>query len=316
MLLGIDLGGTKVAYTLADSDGQIRARRRDPTPGTGAAATDVDVLVKTVQALCAEHGGEVPTSVGLCVPGPLDQAKGLVIRPPNLAGWTEVPIAAWLEERLGCTVHLENDANAGALAEWRYGAGRGVRDLVYLTMSTGVGAGLIVDGHLYRGRRGTAGEMGHVAVEWPGEPCACGLHGCLEAYVGGRAWAQHLRATAPDSARVIALAGAREHVSPEHLLGAAREGDAWACEEMERFNHYLARGIAQLVFMLAPERVVLGTIVAAAGEELCLAPLREEVARRVWPHQAPDLRIVAGELGDDLPHRSAIAVAMNEGQNT
>ena len=96
MLLGIDLGGTKVAYTLADTDGQIRARRRDPTPRTGAAATDVDVIVETARALCAEHGGEGPTSVGLCMPGPLDQDKGLVIRPPNLAGWAEVPITAWL----------------------------------------------------------------------------------------------------------------------------------------------------------------------------------------------------------------------------
>ena len=312
MLVGIDLGGTKVAYTLADESGEIRARARHASPQTGDPERDIRAMVEAVRGLCVENGvAKGPTAVGLCSPGPLDLEAGLVLHPPNLAGWTEVPLPARLAEELACPVYMENDANAGALAEWRYGAGRGARDGVYLTMSTGVGGGLMLDGRLYRGPRGSAGEVGHVPVEWGGGPGACGLRGCLEAYVGGRAWAARLRASAPEDSRVLALAKSRDTITPEHALEAARAGDAWACAEVTRFNHYLARGLSQLVFLLAPERIVLGTIVAAAGEALCLQPVREEVARHVWPHQAPGLDIRAAELGEDLPHRSAIAVALD-----
>ena len=311
MLVGIDLGGTKVAYTLADENGEIRARKRHASPQTGDSDRDIQTLVEAVRELCAENGVGEPASVGLSAPGPLDLEAGLVLHPPNLSGWTEVALPSRLAEALSCPVHMENDANAGALAEWRYGAGRGARHGIYLTMSTGVGGGLMLDGRLYRGPRGSAGEVGHMPVEWQGEPCACGLRGCLEAYVGGRAWAARLRKSAPEDSSVLTRAGSREAISPEHTIEAARAGDPWACEELKRFNHYLARGLSQLIFLLAPERIVLGTIVAAAGEELCLNPVREEVARHVWPHQAPGLEIVAAELGDDLPHRSAIAVALD-----
>ena len=310
MLLGIDLGGTKVAYTLAGEDGEILAREREPAPDTGQAESDLARIVQSARALCEGQGGGVPRLTGVCAPGPLDLPSGRVLHPPNLRGWGEVSLRERLETELGCPVEMENDANAGALAEWHFGAGRGARTLVYLTMSTGVGGGLILDGRLYRGPRGTAGEVGHVAVESAGALCACGLKGCLEAYVGGRAWSARLRSETPEASRVRAHAGQRDRISPEHVLAAAREGDAWAHAEMKRFNHYLARGLSQLVFLLAPERIVLGTIVAAAGEALCLVPLREELAGLVWPHQAPGLEIRAAELGADLPHRSAIAVAL------
>lgn len=314
MLLGIDIGGTKVAYTLARTDGEIVARSRRPTPNTGNPERDVDAMLDAVQELLRHNGGMKPDRLGLCVPGPLDLSRGLVVEPPNLSGWHEVPLPAWLEQRLGCPVRMENDANAGALAEWRHGAGQGAVNLAYLTMSTGVGAGLVLDRRIYRGRHGTAGEVGHVAVEWPGERCACGLSGCLEAYVGGRAWSQHLRRHAEDNGLVMARAGARERISPEHLLAAAADRDSWALSQLDRFNRYLGRGIVQLVFTLALDVVVLGTIVAAAGETLCLQPLREYVAEHTWAHQSPGLRIVAAELGDDLPHRSAIAVAQELGR--
>ena len=248
--------------------------------------------------------------VGVAVPGPLDVSAGVVTRPPNLLGWERVPIASWLAEAFGCRVHVENDANAAALAEWRFGAGRGLSDLVYLTMSTGVGGGLILDGHLYRGSDGTAGELGHVPVEWGGELCGCGLRGCLEAYVGGACWTRRLRQSTPDHALALALAGAREQISPVHVVAAAREGDAHALAEMRRFNRYLSRALVQLRFALAPQAILLGTIVAAAGEALCLGPLRLAVADHSWPHQAAQMRIDAAALGDELPLRAGLAVAM------
>ncbi len=312
MLLGIDLGGTKVAYALARSDGEILARSRTATPQSGDPEADVEAIVATARKLCEDNGVRALERVGLSAPGPLDRSTGRILGPPNLSGWTDVPIVAWLESGLGCPVRLENDANAGALAEWRAGAGRGSKEMIYLTMSTGVGGGLILDGKLYRGHGGGAGEVGHVPVEWPGVLCACGLRGCLEAYVGGGAWSAHLRASGAPDGRTARLAGGIQRVLPEHLLEAAREDDPWAVQEMTRFNAYLARGLVQLAFLLAPERIVLGTIAAAAGDRLCLDPLREELARSVWPQQVRGLSIVASELGLDLAHQSSIAVALGE----
>lgn len=254
--------------------------------------------------------------MGLAVPGPVDRERGLILKPPNLPGWQDVPLRAWLSDALGLPVRVENDANAAALAEWRFGAGRGARNLVYLTMSTGVGAGLILDGRLYRGHRGRASEFGHAAVEWDGELCACGQRGCVEAYVGGAAWTRRLREITPPTSRVCALAGARERALPEHVVTAAGEGDAFALAEMDRFNHYLARAIASLSFALAPEIIVLGTIPSAAGEKLCFEPLRALVAERVWPALSDGMRIVASALRDQLPYYAGICAAVEGGDET
>ena len=312
MLLGIDIGGSKIAYALADGQGEILARKRRPSEPTGDARTDLTRMADDVRTLLAgagaEPGGRV--RIGVSVPGPLDADRRRVVRPPNLPGWDSVPVAAWLEDELGCAVALENDANAAALAEYRFGAGQGVRDMIYLTMSTGVGGGLILGGRLHRGRDGNAGEWGHTPVEWPGEACACGLHGCLEAYVGGAALAGRLRTQAPETSACLALAGSRDALTPVHWIEAARDGDEWALNEMDRFNRYLAQAIVHIAFSLAPEAVVLGTIAVAAGETLCFEPLRALVAEQIWPHQAPSLRILPGQLGDDLAYRAGLCVAL------
>ncbi|MCS5635436.1 MAG: ROK family protein [Myxococcota bacterium] len=314
MLLGIDIGGSKIAYALGDDSGRILGRRRRPTDPSGDPGRDLDRIAADARALVAEEGEGALETVGVSVPGPLDARLGLVIRPPNLPNWDAVPVARMLEERLGCPVALENDANAAALAEHRFGAGRGCQDLVYLTMSTGVGGGIILGGQLHRGRIGSAGELGHTPVEWPGQPCACGLEGCLEAYLGGAALARRMREHAPESSACLALAGGREALSAEHLVEAARSGDAWAGDEMNRFNGYLAQAVVSLAFSLAPEKIVLGTIAVAAGESLCFGPVRALVAERLWPHQAPYLEIVPAELGEDLPYQAALCVALQAGK--
>jgi len=221
-----------------------------------------------------------------------------------------VPVCELLAAALGAVVRVENDANAAALAEARWGAGRGYADFAYLTMSTGVGAGLVLGGELFAGRGGNAGEIGHLPVEWEGEPCACGLRGCLEAYCGGAAWTHRLRRIAPERGRVAELAGGRERVTPRELVAAAREGDGFARGELARWNAYLARGLVALVFVLAPQAVVLGTIATAAGEELCFAPLREQVRAHVWPLLGRDLAILPSGLGEALPAHAGIAVAL------
>jgi glucokinase len=253
-------------------------------------------------------------AVGLSVPGPIDHERGAILDPPNLPGWKDVPLRDRMSEILGLPVRIENDANAAALAEWRYGAGRGSKNVVYLTMSTGVGTGLILDDRLYRGHRGRASEFGHACIEWGGEACACGRRGCLEAYLGGAAWTRRLREITPATSRVCALAGDRELVLPEHVVAAAGEGDAFAQQEMERFNHYLARAIAVLSFALAPDVVVLGTIATAAGEKLCFEPVRALVSAQVWPSLCDGMRILPSGLGDQLPYYAGLCVAI-EGSN-
>jgi glucokinase len=310
-LLGIDLGGTKVAYAVAGPDGRPRLERRRPTEPSGDPAADVARMAGDLRALLAEAGlrPEDLGAVGISVPGPFDPDSGTVLRPPNLDGWDEVPLRDWLEKALGVPVHLDNDANAAALAEWRFGAGQGTRHLVYLTMSTGVGAGLILDGRVHRGVRGGAGELGHVQLDWNGDPCSCGLRGCAEAYLGGAALQRRWRAITPETSRMVALAGGRERVTPEHWLAAAREGDAFALEEVERYDHYLARLLGLTVFAFAPEMIVLGTIPTAAGEALCFEPVRKQVAAETWPQLARGLRIVPAALGAQLPAYSGLAVA-------
>lgn len=316
-LLGLDLGGTKLVLVVGDGRGEPRSMRRMPTPLSGDAGRDVAAIAEAARALLAEAGvgtpgGEPLEGIGASVPGPTDPERGVLINPPNLPGWHDVPIGPLLEEALGAPVRVENDANAAGLAEATWGAGRGVADLVYLTMSTGVGGGVISGGRLIVGAFGGAGEPGHLPIETPGRPCACGLRGCLEAYVGGRAWQAWLRETLDPAGRSVALAGgARDAVRPEHLVAAAREGDPEARAEFGRWLDHLATGLVSIVMLLEPRRVVLGTIAVAAGEALCFAPLRERMARRLWAQQAERLEIVPAELGDALPQRAGLAVALH-----
>jgi glucokinase len=309
--LGIDLGGSKLAIAIADPDGRLIAHETRPSRISGDPEADVLAIAADAADLITRSG--LATSdfdaAGLSVPGPIDHERGAILDPPNLPGWRDVPLRDRMSEILGLPVRIENDANAAALAEWRYGAGRGCSNLVYLTMSTGVGAGLILDGRLYRGHQGRASEFGHTCIEWEGEPCGCGRRGCLEAYLGGAAWTRRLRDITPPASRVYALAGARERVLPEHIIAAAGEGDTFAREEMQRFNHYLARAIATLSFTLAPEAIVLGTIATAAGEELCLKPVRTLVAAQVWPALYEGMRILPSGLGKELPYYAGVCAA-------
>lgn len=315
--LGIDLGGTKTSLALGDREGRLRARTRYATQPSGDPVRDVARLVAAARALLADAGlaaGELE-AVGVAAPGPLDAERGLLVGPPNLPGWKHVALRDELAAALGVPVHLENDANAAALAEWIFGAAQGFADVVYLTLSTGVGAGLILAGRLYRGTSGNAGELGHLPVAWDGEPCACGQRGCWEAYVGGAAWTRRLRASAPPDGGVVALAGARDAVTPEHVLAAARAGDAFALAELERYNAYLVRGLAALVFSLAPQLIVLGTIPTAAGESLCLGPVREALRERVWPILGRALELRPAALGERLPDLAGLCVAFQRGSD-
>jgi glucokinase len=311
-VLGLDIGGTKTAFVLADTRGEIVARARRPTVLCGDPRTDVQDMARAGLALLDEVGagpGDL-AGAGAAVPGPIDFGAGVLQHPPNMPGWESVPVRDWLSEALGCPVALENDANAAALAEHRFGAGRGHDDVIYLTMSTGVGGGIVAGGRILRGEGGGAGEIGHTPVEWGGEACGCGMRGCLEAYVGGACLTRRLARVTPPDSEVARLAGGADLARPEHLVEAARGGCAFALAEMERFTDYLARGIVPLAFTLDPGVIVLGTICVAAGEALCFDPLRRKARERLWPDFAERLRVVPAELGAELPYRAAVCAAL------
>jgi glucokinase len=305
----VDIGGSKVEVALASETGRLLGapRRRPPDPDPRAALA---AIATDARALLAAAGSPGPQAIGISAPGPLAREAGRLDAPPNLPGWRGVEVCRPLSEALSAPAFLENDANAAALAEWRFGAGQGASRLVYLTLSTGLGAGLVLDDRLYRGRGDQAGELGHVAVEEDGLPCACGLRGCLEAYVGGRAWTRHLREALPETSSAVVRAGGRERVGPEQVVAAAREGDPASLRELARFVHYLARGVAMVVMAFAPDVIVLGTIATAAGEALCFEPLRAQVARRIWPQAGKGLRIVPAGLGERGPALAGLCAAL------
>lgn len=310
MQLGIDIGGTKTVLALAEAGGRVLADARIATAPSGDALRDLRRIADAALALVDARGvsRRALEIVGVSLPGGVDAAGGFVRNPPNMPGWDGAPVRDVLAAALGARVALENDANAAALAEWQFGAARGTKHAVYLTMSTGVGGGLILGGRLHRGWENLGGEVGHLPVVWQGEPCACGLRGCVEAYIGGAAWARRLARETPPSSEIARLA-AREGIAPrpEHVVAAARAGDAFALAEMARFNEVLAQTLCTLAAVLAPEIFVLGTIAVAAGE-LCLGPVRELVRANTWPRPRP-IAIAPAALGDRLPVFAGLGVA-------
>jgi glucokinase len=302
-VLGIDLGGTKVAVSAWTPDGRRLSTEKFATLPGGPAPN-----VARIAALARELlAGRPALAVGVSCGGPLDPERGVILSIPNLAGWEEAPLAELLRRELRAPVGIENDANACALAEHRFGAGRGSRDLVFLTVSTGIGGGLVLDGRIYRGHRFLAGEVGHMVIVPGGPPCGCGKRGCLEALASGTA----IRRRLLERREALAEPGRPAPDLPSdarELVERARQGDRFSIEFLREAAGYLAQGISNLVFVLDPETVVLGTIAVAAGD-LLLGPLREEVSARLWPAFERGLRIVPAGLGPDLGDHAAFAVA-------
>jgi glucokinase len=236
-------------------------------------------------------------AVGIGCGGPLDSSTGVLIAPLHLPGWTDVPIVELASSELGLPAVLDNDATAAAAGEHRFGAGRGTRNMVYVTVSTGVGGGVVLDGRVFRGSTGNGGELGHVTVDWNGRVCkGCGRRGCLEAYASGTSIAERARE-----------AGMEVETASE-VAAAARAGDAVAERVWAETCAALACGVASLANVFEPERVVIGGGVSREGEQL-LGPVRERVRAEVIAPVARSLDVVAAELGETVGVVGAAAVA-------
>lgn len=311
-IVGVDIGGTKVACVLADREGRILARQWQPTRSAEGWRRVVDQLFEMTAQVLQGVSVEQVRGIGISCGGPLDSQAGVVYSPPNLPGWDAVPLKRLFEERFGLPTRLENDANATALAEHRFGAGRGTRHMVFLTWGTGIGGGLILDGRLYRGTNDLAGEAGHMTLVLDGPPCGCGKRGCLEALASGPAIARRARELAsesPDSQLWQRVSP--EEVTAQHVVEAAQEGDLFARYVLAEAATYMGIGIANVAQVVNPERVVLGTIAVKAGE-LVLEPLRRALAVHAWGRVREVLQVVPAELGDRAQDLAAVCLWLDD----
>jgi len=248
--------------------------------------------------------------IGVSCGGPLDSKTGIIYDPPNLPGWEEVPLKSWLEAKLDLPAHIENDANACALAEWFYGAGQGSRHMVYMTMSTGIGGGMVLDGKLFRGPHDTAGEVGHMTILMDGPECNCGKRGCLEALCSGPSIARRAREsvrTAPSSLILSLAEGKMDKISAETVMDGARKKDPTAMKLVDETARYMSVGLGNIINILNPEMIVVGTILVKA-RDLLLEPIRNYLRRETWPRVYETVRILPAGLGDDVGDYAAIAV--------
>lgn len=301
-VLGIDIGGTNLVVGNVAEDGSVlHALGTEPTHAEAGATAVVDRLVALAERAIARTRREVPgaqiVGVGVGAPGPLDTRSGVVLLTPNL-GWVNMPLRKIIHDRLGLPTALDNDANCAVLGEWWVGAARGARHAIGITIGTGIGGGLVLDGKLYHGASDVAGEIGHTTIDTEGRRCKCGNYGCLEAYASGPNIAMRAIEAAEAGAETSLsrlVDGDLRKITAQTVYEAAREGDELALEVVNDTAKFLGAGIANLLNIFNPEVVVVCGGVTLAGDHL-FVPLRREVARRAFRPAVQACRIVPGEL--------------------
>ncbi|WP_274652265.1 ROK family protein [Paenibacillus humicola] len=316
LLGGFDIGGTKCAAVLGvaeDGRVNIAEKRSFPTPETAEAT--IGWFCEAMADMQRVAGGAGPLqAIGISCGGPLDSRRGLVLSPPNLPGWDRIDVVTPLKERFGVPVALQNDANACALAEWRWGAGRGASDVVFLTFGTGMGAGLILNGKLYSGANDMAGEVGHMRLE-PDGPVGYGKAGSFEGFCSGGGIARLGRLMAEahirGGGRTAFCRGLEQldAVTAKTIFEAAAAGDALALKVVDAVGTRLGRGLAVLVDLLNPERIVIGSIYAR--QEALLRPIvMEALASEALPISLQACEIVPSGLGESVGDAASLSVAL------
>ena len=310
--IGIDIGGTAIKIAVVWNDGRVVESRQIPTQADAGPEAAQARILACIAALQQAHGLESAAmrALGMDSAGIIDSSNNLVLDAPNLRSWQRYPLAARLGAALGVPAFLENDVNAMAYGEWHCGAGRGVRDLLCLTLGTGVGGGLVLNGELYRGAGGAAGEVGHMSLDRNGPRCACGNFGCLERYVGAQyivARAQAMLERDPRSSSLRDVAS--NLITPLVISQAAAAGDGIAAAVWEETGIWLGVALASLVNVLNPERIVIGGGVARAGE-LLLAPARRTILERAMALPAARAEVVTAALGNDAAVVGAAMLAL------
>jgi glucokinase len=302
VILGLDIGGTKTALVLGTTGGEIRWRKQFPTlPARG-----FQPFFKELSALMLETlggSGERIDAISVSIGGPLNVLEGIVQSPPNLPGWTDIPLKQLLKSQFALPVYVEHDGNAGALAESYFGAGRGYRNIIFLTMGTGLGAGLILDGKLYRGTNDTAGEIGHVRIAEDG-PLCYGKAGSMESFGSGTGMAK--------LAHVMFPGIWSESVNVLDLYAAFKNGSSEARQVFERAGFYLGRGFAMMADLLNPECIILGGLGMRIGD--AFLPKVEEIFRlEALPQTKEACKIIPAQLGEQIGDIASLCAALDQG---
>lgn len=312
-VVAVDLGGTLIRSALMNEKGEILARAERET----LAQEGPEAVIGRIEA-CIRDVARGTEAISIAAPGPLDPWKGIIHQAPNLPGWRDVPLADILHRAFKVAVYLNNDANLAALAEHRFGAGQGVSDLIYLTISTGIGGGIITQGRLLLGARGFAGEVGHTTLEPEGPPCGCGGRGHLESLASGPAIARRAVEEIEKGAETSItrlVEGNLSKVTAKVVAQAAQAGDPLANSIFKGAGFYIGLGIANLLHILNPELIIIGGGVSKAGD-LLFDPIRATVEDRAIPSIQEGVKIVPAALGDDVGLLGAAAfVAGAEGDN-
>ncbi|MBP1993998.1 ROK family protein [Paenibacillus eucommiae] len=312
---GVDIGGTKCAVSIGEETTagiQILAKKSFPTPSSPELA--LKQLLDTLQEIITETSSTV-LGIGISCGGPLDSRRGLILAPPNLPTWDGIDVITPFQQSFGVPVGLQNDANACALAEWKWGAGKGCRNMIFLTFGTGMGAGLILDGRLYAGTNDMAGEVGHMRMEEDG-PTGYGKPGSFEGFCSGGGIAQLARSMAEKSLRAgdsplfCPVYEDLAKVTAQKVGEAAQQGDALAIEVLHITARQLGRGLAILIDVLNPERIVIGSIY---GRQLAfLEPIVKQVLlEETLPHSLSVCTVVPAGLGESVGDLASLSVALH-----
>jgi glucokinase len=297
LFIGVDVGGTKVAAGLVNEQGEIRSHLRVPMKASGSAHDGLDAVLSAIAQLLRDDPRV--RGIGVCSPGPLDPAAGIILNPPNLPCWRNFPLADALRQTYPVPVKVDNDANAAALAETRWGAARGHNNVFYATIGTGIGTGIVLDGKIYHGRTGSAGEGGHVSIDYGGPICGCGKPGCIEVLASGSAIARQAqeKILSGRQSSMLELAGEKLDAVTGEVVGKAYAGgDALAREVLREGADRLAVWLSNMIDLLDPEVIVIGGGASALYQPF-LGAWREHVPKLTVNPRAREVTIVAAHYG-------------------
>ena len=302
-VLAVDLGGTKIIAAIISNKGQVMAREYHPTLANEGPQSIINRILSAIDHLLSQSNMGLPQldSISIAAAGAINFETGLVTASPNLPGWYDIPLRDIINERYRVNTFLINDASAAALGEHHFGAGKGVNNLVLLTLGTGIGGGIIINGKLYSGRCGSAGEIGHMTIDVNGPRCNCGNIGCWEMLASGTAMAKEAirRIEQGEKSSLTKLVEDKiENITAEKVSLAAQDGDSLALEVILKAATYLGVGMVNLVNIFNPEMIIVGGGVAQMGD-LLLEPARQVVKERAFPLSAQAVCIVPAQLGDD-----------------
>ena len=302
LVIAVDLGGTQLRVAALSGGRQVVARHSEPTKAAEGLESVVKRMVASIRSVGEEAGWDRVKAIGVSAPGPLDPWRGVIMWAPNLPGWKDVPLGERLSQAVDRPIFLGNDANLAALAEHRHGAGQGYSDMIYITVSTGIGGGIISDGRLIIGRKGLGAEVGHMTVEAHGPVCNCGNIGCLETMASGTALARQAReiVAAGIRTRIAELVGGdAERVTAKIIHDAADDGDPVAVDLWRKAGVYLGVGMVNMMYLFGPGVIVIGGGLTKAGD-LLLAPMRVTIRQRIREVYWRECSIIAPTLGDDV----------------